>query len=167
MSPDEIKKTAITMVRERGLINLSRRDLCQRTGLADGSFPRVMRCTFTEFVEQLQLEGHGDAIYPVSKSRANPALRRANILAVAVAQSRTRSFSQLTRNIIAEAAGVSPGLVTRYFPTMAGLRNDIMREAIRASIPEIVAQGLAVGNARAKKAPPELRKLAAQFIEGV
>ena len=54
MKREKVKQTAIDMVEEAGLINLSRSALCARAGIPDGSFPHVMGCNFSEFVEELR-----------------------------------------------------------------------------------------------------------------
>jgi DNA-binding transcriptional regulator YbjK len=164
MKREHVKETAIAMVREAGLINLSRRELCDRAGIPDGSFPHVMGCNFAEFVGELREDGVEQSAAPVSKRRANPALRKDYILAVAVDMAKAVGYHKLTRDAVAEKAGVSMGLVTRYFGTMKRLRRDVMRRAIKEGIPEIVAQGLANSDEHAKKAPAELKATAATLL---
>lgn len=164
MKRENVKATAVAMVQEAGLINLSRRQLCERAGIPDGSFPHVMGCNFAEFVDELKGENVGATSFPVSKSRTNPALRKAHILAAAVDMSKTVGYHKLTRDAVAEAAGVSMGLVTRYFSTMNNLRRGVIRYAIRHDIAEIVAQGLANGDDHAKKAPDELKMRAKAIL---
>lgn len=164
MKRDKVKSVAIAMVKERGLINLARRDLCERAGIPDGSFPHVMECTFTEFVEELRSENVEQGPAPVSKRRAPAALRKEHLLKTAVELSVDKGYNNVTRDGIAEAAGVSFGLITKYFGTMKQLRREIMRAAIKQEIPEIIAQGLANGDDRAKKAPVELKAKAATLI---
>jgi len=162
-----VKQTAIGMVERKGLINLSRRDLCAAAGIADGSFPHVMGCNFAQFVEELKQENiREEAHAVVNKSRANPELRRLQILTVAVGMAKTQGYPNITRDKIAENAGVSMGLVTRYFGTMCQLRRCIVRHAIKYEIPEIVAQALAVKDPHAKNASDKLKALAAQIIVG-
>ena len=155
---NEVMETARGMVRAAGLINLSRRELCERAGIADGSFPHVMGCTFAELQEQLRAENLVQPVAPVSKSRVPAGLRKEHILAVAIELAKTVGYSKITRDGVAEAAGVSFGLVTRYFGTMRQLRTDIMRAAIKQRILEIVLQGLANGDHRAKNAPEDLKQ---------
>lgn len=164
MKREHVKKTAVAMVKEAGLINLSRRQLCERAGIPDGSFPHVMGCNFAEFVEELRVDGIEAAAYPVSKTRANPALRKGHILVVAVAMAKDVGYHKITRDAVAEAAGVSMGLVTRYFGTMTQLRRDIVRYAIREQVPEIIAQALANGDDHARKAPEELKMRAKAIL---
>lgn len=161
---EEIKEVAVCMVRGQGLINLSRRELCERAGIPDGSFPHIMGCNFAEFVEELKLEGIEEIPHAVSKTRANPALRKDHILTVAVGMAKTEGYNKITRDKIAEGAGVSMGLVTRYFGTMNQLKTAIMRRAIKQGIAEIIAQGLANGDDHAKKAPAELKAEAATLL---
>lgn len=164
MNREQVKQTAIAMVQEAGLINLSRRDLCTRAGIPDGSFPHVMGCNFADFVSELKAEGRDGAAYPVSKSRANPALRKDQILTVAIEMAKEQGYHKITRDAVAECAGVSMGLVTRYFGTMKQLKTAVMRTAVKQGIPEIVAQGLANGDDHAKKAPAELKAEAARLL---
>lgn len=161
---EQVKEVAVCMVRGSGLINLSRRELCERAGIPDGSFPHIMGCNFAEFVEELKLEGIEEIPHAVSKTRANPALRKDHILTVAVGMAKTEGYNKITRDKIAESAGVSMGLVTRYFGTMNQLKTAVMRRAIKQGIAEIIAQGLANGDDHAKKAPAELKAEAATLL---
>lgn len=161
---EEIKEVAVCMVKGLGLINLSRRELCERAGIPDGSFPHIMGCNFAEFVEELKLENIQELSHSVSKTRANPELRKDHILSVAVNMAKTTGYSKVTRDKIAEGAGVSMGLVTRYFGTMGQLKTAIMRRAVKQGIAEIIAQGLANGDGHAKNAPAELKEEAATLL---
>lgn len=162
MNRSHVKQTAINMVRESGLINLSRRELCERAGIPDGSFPHLMGCNFSEFIKILK--PYDKLVHPANKTRADPALRRDNILNVAVEMAKSDGYHKITRDGIAEKAGVSMGLVTRYFGTMKKLRRDIMGAAITKKIPEIIAQGIANGDSRAKKVSGELKTQAINLI---
>lgn len=163
MKREHVKQTALTMVEEAGLINLSRSALCARAGIPDGSFPHVMGCNFSEFVEELR-GLRPDPAHVVTKNRANPALRKDQILSVAVTQAEEVGYTKITRDGVAEGAGVSMGLVTRYFGTMKQLKRDVIRYAIRNDIAEIIAQGLANGDDHAREAPAELKAKAATLL---
>lgn len=161
---EQVKEVAVCMVKGEGLINLSRRELCERAGIPDGSFPHIMGCNFSDFVEELKLENIQEIAHSVSKTRANPELRKDHILNIAVAMAKVSGYNKITRDKIAEGAGVSMGLVTRYFGTMNQLKTAIMRRAIKQGIAEIIAQGLANGDDHAKKAPAELKAEAATLL---
>lgn len=96
--------------------------------------------------------------------RLKPKKRKAKILSAAVEWSRTKGFQTMTRGNVADTAGVSPGLINRYFADIHTLRQAVMQEAIRLEIPEIVAVGLAIKNKLAIGAPLELKKTAAKLI---
>ncbi len=161
---NHVKEIATIMVKESGLINLSRRNLCERAGFPDGSWSQIMDRTFVKFIDELKKDGIDTTGHVVNKSRADPALRKKQILGVAVNMAQEIGYLKITRDAIAENAGVSVGLVTRYFGTMIKLRRAIIRAAIAQGIPEIIAQGLANSDAHAKKAPNELKNEAIKLI---
>ena len=158
---NDIKEIAQTMITESGLINLSRRGLCERAGIPDGSFTNVVGCTFTDFVKELTDSGDHEEI---NKKRNSPTLRRKQILNVAVNLAKTKGYHKTTRDEIAKESGIAAGLVSHYFGTMVNLRRDIIRAAIAQEIPEIIAQGLANNDDHAKKAPKELKQKALELI---
>lgn len=166
MDRDEIKQTAIRMVSDDGLINLSRFGLCAKAGIPDGSFPHVMGCSFSEFIEELRVEGVASPLRRVKKSRTNPALRKEHILETAVAVAKEFGYTKITLDRVAEAAGVSKSLISRYFSKIDQLKTAVMRQAVRHEIPEIIAQGLAANDDRAKNAPSELKNKAVQILLG-
>lgn len=89
-------------------------------------------------------------------------LRVAQILdAALVLAQRGRCFTSLSRDEIAREAGfASSSLITHHMGTMEALKRDIMREAIRRECLPVIAQGLALGDKRAQKLPPELKEKA-------
>ncbi len=164
MNRKEVKNIAIQMVKEIGLINLSRGDLCTRADIPDGSFRHIMGTSFAAFVAELSAEGVVSATVPVSKSRTSPALRTDSILNAAVELAREVGYRHITRDAIAGRAGVSMGLVSRYFGTMAQLKKEVMRRAVKQQILEIIAQGLANNDDHAQKAPKGLKQQAVKLI---
>ena len=165
---NEIKDLAFEMVKESGLINLSRKALCERAKIKEGSFNHIMGCSFIEFTEQLRkaLPVDEDApAHPVTKTRTNnPELRKDQILAAAVKISVDKNYSTITRQNVADAAGVSTGLVARYFGTMKQIRRSIMRSAIQNKNLKIIAQGLVNKDPNALKAPKPLQQQAIKAI---
>ncbi len=69
-------------------------------------------------------------------------------------------FSSLTRTRVAEACGVSPGLINYRFGTLAAMQRDIVRAAIRKESLAVIAHVIAVGHPLAKKIDPDLRQKA-------
>lgn len=83
--------------------------------------------------------------------------RTAQILAAALKLAAKDGYNRITREAIAAAAGVSPGLVTHHMGTMVELRRSIMREAVRTECLPVIAQGLSAHDRHAGKAPHELQ----------
>lgn len=164
MERQQIKEIAVRMAETEGLINLSRLALCERAGIPDGSFPHVMGCNFSEFIEEVRATGIKFPLMKVKKSRTSPALREEHLLECAVALATVQGYHNVTRDQLAEAAGVSMGLISRYFGTMVQLRKAVVRQAVLKEIPEIIAQGLANGDKQAQKAPDALKTRAAMLL---
>ena len=160
----QVKAVAVEMVSRSGLINLSRRELCDRAGIADGSFPHIMGCNFGEFIDELKAETDNNATHVVNKSRTNPELRKEQILSVALNVARVIGYHKMTRPHIADEAGCSVGLVSKYFGTMVKLKRVVMRAAVNQEILEIVAEGLATNDPQAKKASQSLKEKAAALF---
>lgn len=158
-----VKRVAIKLVKKHGLINLSLKGLCDIANIPAGSFPHIMGMTFSDLVTELGEHDTGKQ-NPVTKSRANPILRKEQILDVAIELARKDGCHKITRDNIAHKAGVSEGLVSSYFGTMSNLKRSVMRAAIARGIPEIIAKGLANNDPYARKASAELKALAASTL---
>lgn len=103
----------------------------------------------------------------MTKKRLQPADRKQEILNAAIkVAGRPGGWSKLTRDSVAKEAGCAEGLVSKYFGTMITFRRSIMRAAIVAENLAVVAQGLAAGDASAKKADPELKARALSTLAG-
>lgn len=101
------------------------------------------------------------------RKRLKPAHRRRQILDAALALAERQHYATMTRDGVAEAAGVSMGLVTRYFSTMPQLRRAVMRAAVADGNVAVVGQGLAHRDPQALKADATLRAAAARHLQGV
>ena len=161
MKKDIIITATLKLAKEHGLINLTRKMVCDEAGVADGSFPHIMGQTFTSFIATLDKDTE---LHEVSKKRLSKDVRKDHILRVALVAAKEFGYTSVTRNMLAERAKVSPGLVTHYFASMVQLKRAIMRAAVEHKIPEIVAQGLSMGDKNAQKASPELKALAATVL---
>lgn len=87
--------------------------------------------------------------------------RREQILSAALTLAEGCGYTNVRRDAVALAAGVSQGLVNMYFGNMPGLREELMRHAIRVGNIKVIAQGLIDRHPEALKAPQSLRSLAA------
>lgn len=90
--------------------------------------------------------------------------RKANILKAAYQLAQADGYHTLTREAVATEAGVSRGLVTYYFLSIALLREAVMQAAIEAGNAEIVAAGLTARCPVAQTAPLDLRRAAAATL---
>lgn len=100
----------------------------------------------------------------MTRTRLAPAVRKDQIMTVAMRLAEQGNYQSVTRDQIANAAGVSVGLVSTHCGTMQNLRRDIMRQAVKNRILRIVAQGLAAGDSHARKAPSDVRADAAKLL---
>lgn len=171
MNKDEqklaIETAAKRLARKHGAANLTRSELCDEAGVADGSFSYVMGCTFSEYVTTL-VQAQGDSGKSKAlRNRANPADRKKQILEAALLVAKKRGFNNVKRKEIADRANVSEALVQHHFGTMVKLKRAVMRAACAQEIVEIVAQGLAIGDSQAKKASPTLKKSAINYLSNL
>lgn len=98
------------------------------------------------------------------RTRKKPQERKEEILAAAAKLAERVGYTHVTRDAVADQAGVSMGLVSNYFSTMAQLKRDIMRFAVREGNLHIIAQGLMHKDTQALKVDKEVRNRAAQLI---
>lgn len=90
--------------------------------------------------------------------------RAAQILGAALLVAARVGYTRVTREQIAHEARIAPTLIPYHFGTMPELRRHIMREAVRRECLPVIAQGLALRDRHALKAPPELRRRASESL---
>lgn len=89
--------------------------------------------------------------------RMDPKARKNEILIAAVAlATKTGGFGKLTRKSVAEKAGCSEALVSRYFNTVSNLKRAVMRVAVKDEILSVIGQGVACGDKIALAVPERL-----------
>lgn len=96
--------------------------------------------------------------------RLDPNVRADALLQTALRVAEVKGWRAMTRECIAVAAGVSPGLVSARLGTMAAVRRQVMRAAVRQRVITVVAEGLLFGDAHARRADAELRQAAAEHV---
>jgi AcrR family transcriptional regulator len=99
-----------------------------------------------------------------NKKRTVPEVRTQELLRVAVQLARTTGYQHITREVIAQHAGVSPALISVRLGTMPAMRRSVMRAAIADGVLEVVGQGLAARDPHALKAPDELKRRALEHM---
>lgn len=87
--------------------------------------------------------------------------RDGRILNAALEQAKTDGFQWITRDAVAEAAGVSPATVNTAYGTMRGLKRAVLQAAVDRNVLEVVAQGLAERHEIVMNAPEDVRRRAA------
>jgi len=91
------------------------------------------------------------------RERKLPTERKGELLSVAIDLSKEIGYSHITRDGVAKRAGVSYGLVTRYFQSIDNLKHLVMKQAISDEIVEIIAQGMVLNDPLTKKLDSKLR----------
>lgn len=79
------------------------------------------------------------------------------VLAAALAVAQARSWDAVTRDTVADQAGVSVGSVSNAYGSMDALKTAAMEAAVAQSIVSVVAAGIAAGYPCAKNAPRPLK----------
>ena len=92
--------------------------------------------------------------------------RKKQLLEVALKLAEKHGYTALSRIQIANAAGVSETLPTLHFKSMPLFRKALMRAAIAAGNLKILAQGLALQDPIARKAPADLKEKALATLAG-
>lgn len=89
--------------------------------------------------------------------RQHPTDRQQQILDATMKIARLRGYTNVSREAISDAAGVSPALVSHYFGTMPKLKRAVIGEAIRLRDVIILVQGIANKDKRACGISDDLR----------
>jgi len=87
-------------------------------------------------------QGSWTADVVVRCPRLSPAERKNEILHEAYKQAAADGLAAVTRISVAEALGVSDGLISRYFGTVLGLRDAVLAQAVVLNNADIVADAL-------------------------
>lgn len=165
MNREEILKIGERLARKKGLINVRRQDICEVLGIPEGSWNTGVGIPFLDLVKELKDRLGDEKLVKMNKKRAaGPELRKDHILNVAIKLAEKLGYSRMTVMQVAEAAGVTHGTVLRYYGTVAQLRNDVMRKAVKTENLKIIAQGLSIGDRQAKKADEEIKEKALKCL---
>lgn len=89
--------------------------------------------------------------------RSAPDARKEKILLAAIEVSKNTGYKGITREKVAEEAGVSSALVATYFNRMVFLKSAVMEHAVKREIIEIVAQGVAHNDPFTLRLAPALK----------
>ncbi len=98
------------------------------------------------------------------KTRMEPKERAESIIKASIEMAIKDGYRQLKRDAVAEAAGVSAGLVNHVFSDIYTLQNEVLLYAIENDIIAIVAQGLVNNDPIAKGAPEAVKARAVESL---
>lgn len=93
------------------------------------------------------------------------AVRVEELLAAGLLLAVSKGYQQVSRADLAQAVGVAEGTVSVHFGTMKQFRRSLMRAAVHQRHLGVVAQGLAMRDHEALKAPADLRDAAANTLK--
>ena len=93
-----------------------------------------------------------------------PTERKAGILRAALELAKRRGFEGFTREAIAEAAGITPALVTHYFGPMPGIRDAVLIEAVELEVLEVIAHGILIRSDHTQSLGPRLRRRVVKYM---
>jgi len=99
-----------------------------------------------------------------TRLRLDPKVRKAALLKVSLDLAAKHGIHHITRDMIALAGDVSPGLVSQYLGTMDALRKLVMREAVKQQVVPVVAQGIANRDRATLKVSDELKQKALAYL---
>lgn len=86
------------------------------------------------------------------------------IFDAAMAIAETDGWRALTRDRVAERAGVGQGSVNTHYGTIEALKSAVMVEAVRRQMVAVIAHGLVEQHPAAIAAPPELKRRALEML---
>lgn len=160
MTQADVIEAAVAEARAVGLPFITRDGVAARLGIPAGSLGQYG--TMDDIKQRaLAREPELGAAYPCTdRHTARKDTLNDRVLSAAIDIAIAGSYLQLTRQAIADKAGVSAGTVSNYAGGMDGLREAVLREAIKRPILTIVAQGIAVSDPLALAAPLEVRQAA-------
>ncbi len=98
------------------------------------------------------------------RNRKEPEERKREILEAAIELSKKIGYSHITRDGVAEQAGTSYALVSVYFGTIENLKIEVLKEAIKKEVLEIIAQGLARKETLTARLPLKLKRKVLQYL---
>jgi len=86
------------------------------------------------------------------------------VLNAAVKLALQGGFQNLTRDEIAQEAGVSSGTVSQTYGTMIKLKRAVMRYAVQHELYPIIAVGISIGHPNALAAPGDIKRKALESL---
>lgn len=157
----KLENTAVRIAREKGVINLTKDEVCKAVGVEPYAFKGIMGETFTEMISRFERSGIGVGMFPVQRERVQHDLRAEQIMDHALRLAEEMGYyAQVTYSEVAESAGVSRSLMYHYFGPMEGFPEKILEAAIRRVNVPVIRQGINYGHRFCRDLPRDItRKL--------
>ena len=154
-----IKGHALALV--HGLGHLTSATMCEATGFYRFSVSNHYG-NIAAFREAVKAYGVANGTMKddlaVRCPRLSPAERKNEILTEAYKQAETGGLHTITRASVANALGISDGLISRYFGTVLGLRDAVLAKAVTTSQTDIIADAIELGMSTHHVPPPLVEK---------
>lgn len=96
--------------------------------------------------------------------RLSPSARKESILQSAINISVFEGYLNITRDMVADAANVTNGLVSHYWGCMPDLREQIIKHAVEREILPIIAQGISHQSEHTRNINPELKSRVIKYL---
>jgi AcrR family transcriptional regulator len=96
--------------------------------------------------------------------RTKPGTRRELILDAAIQLSIKIGYRSITRDAVADIAGISSALIAKYFPRMTQLKQAVMQTAISREVVEVIIQGLAINDIQALNIDYDLKEKVMKYL---
>jgi AcrR family transcriptional regulator len=158
---EQIFNAALEIAEESGVESVHGAEISQRTGIKQGalnyfygSMDTLRNDVMKWARENGKFEDFQDPRY-IDRRRASAKVRKKQLMAHALDLAIETNYREVTRDQIADAAGISTSLVTHYLGTLKSMRRDIVRAALADEIPEVIAQAIACKDPRVANLPPE------------
>ena len=94
------------------------------------------------------------------RRRLEPKDRKRELVDAGIVAARQVGFNNLRREDVARVAGCANGTLSLHFNTLGQFKRALMREAIKRGELRIIAEGLAIRDPNALKAPEDIKQKA-------
>lgn len=164
MNINKLNKLVEKEIKEIGLLNVEKMKLCVAVGLTGPEFMEVTKMPFADYIYMFRDIEHPQVKYNITRNRVDPQLRRDQILSFGVIVARKVGYHRLTRDDVAIEIGVSKPTISYHFTSIAKLRNEILKTAIKLNDLEVMAQGFMNKDIQIQKLSATIKKQILKYI---
>ena len=161
MTQFKAKQLGRKIAKRDGLQRLTQKRFCLEAGIPPGSLHYRTGLHFYEIlqdahehIKRVETIGAGDD----SRKRMPPSIRREILIETGIDLIKEHGMLAVDRALLADTAGVTPGLISHYFGSMRGFFDAVMIHAISIEDLDIIRAGLTNRNPVANTAPQSLKR---------